>query len=275
MANVDLDKPIDISSFRQMATVTWDHPYDPSIYGFLDFFAEPLEKRLESLRAAGARVTITHLVSRALALCLQRHPDLNVMLRRRRLYKRQRVDVFLQVAMPDPTGLGKTDLSGVKIQDCDKKTIVEVAKEVEARVELIRKREDPELQKSKNMIAKIPRFVLKGIVRMFAWFQREPNFRMKWAGMPKDPFGSVMVTSLGMLGIETAFAPLFPLGGPPMIFLVGAIKLMPHCKDDGSIVARRMLRLCGTFDHRVVDGFHLAALAKELRKVLEEEVDLL
>ena len=275
MANVDLDKPIEISSFRQMATVTWDHPFDPSIYGFLDFFAEPLEKRLEELRAAGARVTITHLVSRALAIVLQRQPDLNVILRRRRLWKRQRVDVFLQVAMPDPTGLGKTDLSGVKVLDADKKTAIEMAKEVDQRVELVRKREDPELQKSKNMIAKIPRFILKGIVRFFAWCQREPNWRMKWAGMPKDPFGSAMITSLGMLGIETAFAPLFPLGGPPIIILVGAIKLQPICLDDGTIVARRTLRLCGSFDHRVVDGFHLAQMSAELKKLLETECSVL
>lgn len=275
MPNVDLGTPIEISSFRQMATVTWDHPFDPSIYGYLDFDAGPLEARLNELKAQGARVTVTHLVARALALTLQRHPDLNVMLRRRRLYPRQRVDIFLQVAMPDPTGLGKTDLSGVKIIDCDKKGLADIGKECEERIALVRKREDPELQKSKNTIAKIPRFMLKGIVRMFAWMQREPNWRMKWAGMPKDPFGSAMITSLGMLGIETAFAPLFPLGGPPIILLVGAIKLQPICLDDGTIVARRTLRLCGSFDHRVVDGFHLAQMSAELKKLLETECSVL
>lgn len=275
MPNVDLGTPIEISSFRQMATVTWDHPFDPSIYGYLDFDAGPLEARLTELKAQGARVTVTHLVARALALTLQRHPDLNVMLRRRRLYPRQRVDIFLQVAMPDPTGLGKTDLSGVKIIDCDKKGLADIGKECEERIALVRKREDPELQKSKNTIAKIPRFMLKGIVRMFAWMQREPNWRMKWAGMPKDPFGSAMITSLGMLGIETAFAPLFPLGGPPIIILVGAIKLQPICLDDGTIVARRTLRLCGSFDHRVVDGFHLAQMSAELKKLLETECSVL
>lgn len=275
MPNVDLGTPIEISSFRQMATVTWDHPFDPSIYGYLDFDAGPLEARLNELKAQGARVTVTHLVARALALTLQRHPDLNVMLRRRRLYPRQRVDIFLQVAMPDPTGLGKTDLSGVKIIDCDKKGLADIGKECEERIALVRKREDPELQKSKNTIAKIPRFMLKGIVRMFAWMQREPNWRMKWAGMPKDPFGSAMITSLGMLGIETAFAPLFPLGGPPIIILVGAIKLQPICLDDGTIVARRTLRLCGSFDHRVVDGFHLAQMSAELKKLLETECSVL
>ena len=275
MPNVDLVGPVEISSFRQMATVAWDFPRDPSIYGFLDFAADPLEKRIAALRADGVRVTVTHMVARALALVLERHPSLNVMLRRRRLYQRKRVDVFLQVAMPDPGGLGKTDLSGVKILECDKKKVAEIAREVDAKIELVRKREDPELQASKNKIAMIPRMFLKGILRFVAWCQREPNFRMKWAGMPKDPFGSIMVSSLGMMGVETAFAPLFPLGGPPMIILVGAIKALPVCLDDGTIVARRTLRLCGTFDHRVVDGFHLAQLSKELKSLIENEVDLL
>lgn len=276
MPNMDLGAPIAISSFRQMATVAWDHPYDPSIYGFLDFDAGPLEARLAELRAQGSRVTVTHLVARALALALQRHPDLNVTLRRRRLYPRKRVDIFLQVAMPaDAKGLGKTDLSGVKIIDCDKKDLATIGKECDERVELVRKREDPELQKSKNTIAKIPRFILKGVVRFFAWCQREPNWRMKWAGMPKDPFGSAMITSMGMMGIETAFAPIFSLGGPPILLLVGAIKPQPVCNPDGTIVARRTLRLCGTFDHRVVDGYHLAELAKELKNLLEVEASTL
>jgi len=275
MPNVELIGKVDISSFRQMAVVAWDHPFDPSIYGFMDFNAEKLEKRIQALKEQGVRVTVTHIVARALALAFAQHPDLNVMVRHRAIFQRKTVDVFLQVAMPDPKGLGKADLSGVKIKNCDQKDIVAIAAEVDKRVEQVRSREDPELQKSKNTIQKIPRFALKGIVRFMAWAQREPNFAMKWAGMPKDPFGSVMVSSLGMMGIETAFAPLFPLGGPPAIFLVSAIKLTPVCTPDGQVVAQRMLRLCGTFDHRVLDGYHLSILGKELKRFLEDETELL
>jgi pyruvate/2-oxoglutarate dehydrogenase complex dihydrolipoamide acyltransferase (E2) component len=271
MANVELLAPIEISSFRQMATVAWDAPRDPSIYGFLDFDAGPLEARLDALRAEGHRVTVTHLVARALALTLARHPELNVVLRRRRLYPRKQVDVFLQVAMPDPAGLGKADLSGVKIQACDTRSSAEIAAECAARIEKVRDRSDPELQSSKDTIAKIPRFLLKGILRFMAWCQREPNWRMRWAGMPKDAFGSAMVTSLGMLGVETAFAPLFPLGGPSIVLLVGQIAPRPVCTPDGAVVARRTLRLCGTFDHRVVDGFHLAQFARTLKALIEDE----
>jgi pyruvate/2-oxoglutarate dehydrogenase complex dihydrolipoamide acyltransferase (E2) component len=275
MPNTELGPPLEISSFRQMATVAWDAGRDPSIYGFLDFMAEPLEKRLAEYRDKGLRVTVTHLIARALAISLKRHPDLNVQLRRRRLYPRKEVDIFVQVAMPDAKGLGKTDLSGVKIQRCDERDAGVIATECEDRIAKVRDHSDPELQKSKDIIHKIPRFVLKGILRFFAWCQREPNWRMKWAGMPKDPFGSAMITSLGMMGIETAFAPLFPLGGPPVVILVGQIVARPVCQDDGTIVARRTIRLCGTFDHRVVDGYHLAQLSGELKSLIEREAHLL
>lgn len=275
MPNIDLKGRADISSFRQMAVVAWNHPFDPTIYGHMDFDAEKLEARIQQLKEQGIRVTVTHIVARALALAFGNHPDLNVTVRRRTIYNRKNVDVFLQVAIPDPSGLGKADLSGVKIRNCDEKDIVAIAAEVDKRVEQVRNRADPELQKSKNTIGKIPRFALKGVVRFMAWMQREPNFAMKWAGMPKDPFGSVMVSSLGMMGIDTAFAPLFPLGGPPAIFLVSAIKMNPVCTPDGQVVARRQLRLCGTFDHRVLDGYHLSVLAKELHRYLEDETEKL
>ena len=85
MPNMDLGTPLEISSFRQMATVAWDHPGDPTINGFMDFDARPVIARLAELRAQGHHITVTHVVARALALALQRHPHLNVALRRRRL----------------------------------------------------------------------------------------------------------------------------------------------------------------------------------------------
>ncbi len=46
----------------------------------------------------------------------------------------------------------------------------------------------------------------------------------------------------------------------------------------GSVVlatasAAQACTIGGAFDHRVVDGYHLAVLAKELRSLLEDEID--
>ena len=50
----------------------------------------------------------------------------------------------------------------------------------------------------------------------------------------------------------------------PLLVLVGAVRKMPVVAGD-EIVARPMLTLTATFDHRYVDGFHAAQFAQAVR----------
>ena len=141
---------------------------------------------------------------------------------------------------------------------------------------MVRKDEDEELSRSRRDIARIPRWALPWMLRLTRFLAYQLNLDLRAAGLPRDPFGSAMVTSMGMLGVETAFAPLYPMGGPPILVTVGAVKKRPVVDEDsGEIVARETLRLAGTFDHRLMDGYHLAKLSADLRKILEQEIDLL
>ena len=36
------------------------------------------------------------------------------------------------------------------------------------------------------------------------------NLDLRWAGIPRDPFGSAMVTNVGSIGLPTALVPLVP-----------------------------------------------------------------
>ncbi|MGM0578574.1 MAG: 2-oxo acid dehydrogenase subunit E2 [Myxococcota bacterium] len=261
------------SSFRRMAMAAWDKPGDPTIYGYMDIDARAGQRRIDALRAEGFRVTWTHLVARAVGLAFAQHPDANVTPRLTRSWRREDVDVFLQVALPTEEGLGATDLSGVKIRQADRKPLPELAREVTERVEKARARQDAEIETSKRHIDRIPRFVLKPVLRFLVWLQVVFNLDLRWLGLPRDPFGSAMVTSMGMMGIDTGFAPLFP-PGPPVVLLLGSVQERPVV-EDGEVVARPVLRIGGTFDHRCFDGYHLARLGAEMKRLLEEGVDAL
>lgn len=276
MPNIDLAGPARESSFRRMAMGAWGAPSDPTIYGFLDFDMERAQARVDRLRAEGVRVTWTHVVARAVALALGRLPDMNVVPRSGRVWARAKVDVFVQVAMPGKDGeLGATDLSGVKIKDADRKDLGAMASEMAERIEKVRRDEDPELRDSKRSIARAPRLLMRPLLVLLHFLQVHLNLDLRRFGLPKDPFGSALVTSVGMLGVDTAFAPLFPIGGPPVVITVGAVQLRPAVDAEGRVVARPLLRLGGTFDHRAFDGYHIACFAKELRRFLEDEVDAL
>ncbi|MFN7972897.1 MAG: 2-oxo acid dehydrogenase subunit E2 [Acidobacteriota bacterium] len=208
------------SSWRRMAGAAWGGPSDPTIYGLIDVDARPMLARIDALRAAGARVTPTHVVARAVAVALARHPELNVVFRRRRAYRRAGIDVFIHAALPAAGGLGKAELTGLKVRDADRLGLLELAAEVDRRLERIRKDDDAEISRSRRSIATAPRFLLRPMLRLIHWLGMEWNVDLHTASRAIP--GSAAVTNVGTLGVDTGFAPLFPIGGPPILVTVGA-----------------------------------------------------
>lgn len=264
-------RPAHISAFRILAVATWDAPTDPTIYGMTDVDVSRLGAWLERKRTeTGQRLTYTHAVARAISLVLARHPDLNCIIRRGRIWRRRDVDVFLQVAVPPEDGsrLQGADLSGAMIRRADTKPIETIAAELAAKAAQIRARQDPELARIKSNIAWIPAFVARPLMRLLAWLNHDWGMDLRWIGLPDDPFGSFMITSLGMHGIRHAFAPMFPNARAVGIILVGGVYEGAVVRD-GEVVARPLLPLTLSADHRLIDGLQASVLAASLIDLLE------
>ena len=95
------------------------------------------------------------------------------------------------------------------------------------------------------------------------------NLDLTWAGIPRDAFGSVMITNVGTLGLEEAYVPLVPYSRVPLLLALGAIRETPVARD-GRVEVARTMKLCATLDHRVLDGSHAAAMADLLRAWIED-----
>jgi pyruvate dehydrogenase E2 component (dihydrolipoamide acetyltransferase) len=106
-------------------------------------------------------------------------------------------------------------------------------------------------------------------LRAAAWLTADRDLDMKKQGLPRQAFGSAMVSSVGMFGIQHAYAPLSPYYRIPFLILVGEVALKPTVVE-GEVVARPMLTISATMDHRYLDGFHAARLAKSARAYLDD-----
>lgn len=270
MSNIELRPLVDASSFRRIAASAWPGPSDPTIHGLLEVRAERLLRWLHEEGArTGEKLTVTHAVARAVALVLARHPDLNGLVRWGTIHLRQSVDVFLQVAVPAEDGrLGKTDLSGVLLRGADDLPIATMARQLRERAQAIREGRDAEFQRTKGTLSALPAILLRPLLLLLDLLQIGFNLDLRWAGLPRDPFGSAMVTSLGMMGVRVGFAPIFPLAHAPILVLVGAVEDRPVV-EQGAVAVGKVLTLSGSFDHRMVDGYHAARFAKDLQALLE------
>lgn len=179
--------------WRKIATATWGHPNDPQIYGDLELDAGELLAFVEELRrSTGVHVTVTHLVGKALASALAEHPELNTRLVGGRFIPRESVDIFFIVSTE-----GGKDLSGVKVVNADRKHVVEIANELAARVARVRTGDDAELGKGKSLLDATPTWLLGPVLRLGTWLTADRNVDLKRFGLPRQAFGSAMVSSVG------------------------------------------------------------------------------
>ncbi len=272
MPNVELDGALDISPFRKIALGTWQTTYDPSIYGTMRLRMDKAVDYIARFREKyGKKLTVTHLVAKAVALALAECPEANGLLRWNRIYKRKHIDISLLVLM---VADGKSDLSSAKIVDADKKSLVEIVGEVETRAQKIRDRKDKELEKTRQSMKWIPFLCMGFFLRMISFLSYTLNLDLRWAGLPKDAFGSAIVTSIGSLGLELGYVPLVPYSRVPIFVAPGEIA-DEAVVVDGKVVAAKVMNVNATFDHRLIDGAHAAVLARVVRRVLEDPFERL
>jgi len=268
MGNLALSKKRNVSPFRKVAIGTWRTAYDPSVYGTLTMRMEKaLHYREAFRRATGKHLTFSHMMAKATGHVLDKMPDANAILRWNRIYIREQIGVFFQVALEDPD-TGEIDLSGAKVDDPQDKSLTVIVDEFEKKVRRVRKGKDKELESTRSTFRLVPYFLLNFLLRLISFLTYTLNLNLKWAGIPRDPFGSVMITNIGSLGLEQAYVPLVPYSRVPLLVAMGALEDAPVV-EDGTIVPGKIMRVCATFDHRVLDGSHAATMAKTLREWME------
>ncbi len=253
-----MSRSLAIRGWRKVSVSTWGQPPDPQIFGDLEVDATAMLAFIEDARAHGVHLTLTHLVGKAMAHAFAEHPDLNGHLRLGRFVQNRTVDIFFIVS----TG-GGVDLSGVKVVSADGKPVATIATELAERTERIHTGGDPEFGRSKGTMDRLPRFLLKPVLRLLAWLAGDLELDLGFLGLPRRPFGSAMVSSVGMFGITHAYAPLSPLYRVPLLILVGEVRRRPVVLGN-AIVARPILPLAASLDHRYLDGFHAARLARAI-----------
>lgn len=257
-----MTKGVRVRGWRRIADAMWSPPDDPQMFGSLDLDARPVLRLIEQARARGHRLTPTHVVGRAVGHALRAVPDLNARIRGGRSYPRASVDVFFITAVD-----GGRDLSGVKVTEVDRRSALEVAAEVSTRSAQLKRGTDAEFSRTKRLMDALPPPVLRQALRLTAWLTEELGLDLPALALHRAPFGSAMVSSVGMFGIQHGFAPLSRIYDVPLIVLVGEITRRPVVSGD-AVVVRDMLPITATIDHRYADGWHISQAMTAFRAYL-------
>ncbi len=257
-------EPLKINAWRKIAIGTWRTAKDPSVYSSIELDPRAALAYIDKIKQeTGMKITITHFIGRALAEVMARHPDLNCILRWGRLYRRKSVDIFFQV-----NSGGGEDLSGMTVKEANLKSIAEIARLMQEKVKVIREKGDPDFKQMKGLFGLVPGMFVATLLNLSSLIMYTFNLWTPLLGVPRDPFGSLMLTSVGSLGLSSGFAPLVAYSRVPIVVALGVIKDTPVVRN-GQVVAAPMLPMCVTFDHRLIDGAHGGKMMKTLNSIME------
>jgi len=188
--------------------------------------AQELRTALNAVDPAAEKLSVNHILIKAVALALKRHPAINATYHDGKVRLFSRAHIGVAVALED-------GLIVPVIRECERKSLGEIAREA------------------------------KGLIDRARSKKLRPE---EYSG------GTFAISNLGMYEVVEFTAVIDPAHGA--ILAVGAIEEKPVVLN-GQIAVRHRMRLTGSFDHRIIDGAMGAKFLQEIKKILENPVQLL
>ena len=264
MSNVKLNE-----SWRRMAAAIYAKPVDGKVSGIYDLDMTEVNKALDRWNAEyDSNIKVMHVMMSALGRILSEHaPELNCYMQWGSVVQRPNVTVSTAVLV------GK-DLTTVKIRDANLKTVLELSNETIQSVEARRKGKDDQAVAKRHTLSKIPWPIRGWVFRFLRWFVYEAGIKLPGVGISTDMFGSVLVSNIGSLGIDYGIPALMPASNLSFVQAIGFVKDKPVVKG-GEIIIQSVLPISATFDHRIVDGFHISKYLQGLKFYFENPDELM
>ena len=246
---------------RKIAVASWRPSRDGRIYARMEVDATATLAYLERLRAeTGERVTITHVVGAALGRALREVDEIRARIVLGRILPLDTCDIGFAVDIAHGS-----DLAPVKVHDVDRLSPLEIARALDAGAAGLRGGHDTAYRRTSGLVRLVPAWTMRPVVAAASLVAG--GFGRGILGQPGFPLGTAFVSNVGTLGLDEAFLAPLPFARTPVYLAVGAIRDRAVVVD-GAVVARPVLVLVATADHRIVDGAHAGQMASIVRELV-------
>ncbi len=265
-SNIIKGKKVPLTSFRTLAIGSWAHSKSPEIYSQITL---PIDQVLQTLskynKDQNCTVNTTHFFAKALAICLHKYPDLNTVLIRNSLYYRNTVQLFFQTVFKDNSTY---DLSGISIECSKTLSLKALSIIVTQKTKAIRKKQDTEINTVRKLLKQCPAWLSPVIISMMDFILYTCNLSLEKYRIPKDRMGSAMISNIGSLGIQQAYAPLFPTCRCPLSITIGKKHDHTFIRNK-KVEIKQAITISFTADHRYFDGSHVAKAIKTINAIFQ------
>lgn len=250
---------------RKVAMALWRGPREGYIHAKLTLDAEEALAFVAWQREqSGRRVTLTHLVGKAVGEVLARVPEFNRALVWDTLIPHGSVDLSILV------GLDRgEDVDWIKVAGVDGKSVADIARELEEGAARLKARGERRGRQGGVVERLMPVFLLRPLMAVAGWYAAGLGGSLRPFGVDRYPFGAAVITSAATFGIDEVYDARTSFGHVSTNVVICRVHERPVVRE-GRVEARRCFNLCVNADHRTVDAVHLGRALAAMREVIED-----
>ncbi len=226
----------------------------------------------ERVKNGQPNFSFLHVMLAAYVRTVSQRPAINRFISGQKIYARNDIQVVMTVKKEMTSDAPDTCIK-VRFEPDD--TIDEVYEKfnralLEATASLDEKTSFDRLSK---VLSRIPgllcRWTVK-LLRLLDYFGLIPK-KLLWL----SPFhGSIVVTSMGSLGIRPVYHHIYNFGNLPIFVAYGGKRSVVSCDRDGKTTVKRYAEIKVVTDERICDGFYYASAFKYMRRLVENPEQL-
>lgn len=252
------------TNWRKVASTIYRKPTDSKIFGQSDIDVTRLEEFVREKRKSGLKITFTHLFSLLLARCLREEvPEFNTYMRLGKVKARPSIDIMISVLKADG-GMGS-----IRVENAADLNLHAIEEVLRGEISSSRKGKEKHHKNSKNLLASLPWPLTGGFFWLYKRIIIDWGLSVKWLGFSASSFGSVILTNIGSIGLDTGYPALMPSSNVSLVFVLGGVQKKPVVIND-EIVIRKMMTVSVAIDHRLADASHGGKLLHYIKRAIRD-----
>ncbi len=220
----------------------------------------------QQIRAGKKNFSILHVIVASYIRVVSQRPAINRFVSGQKIYARNNIEVLMTIKKKMALD-GEEASIKVKFEPTD--TIYDVYDKFNKAIEENKgDAEDNDTGKIAKILNRIPNWLIRLVIKFL-------NFLDYHGWLPKaildiSPFhGSMIITSMGSLGIRPIYHHIYDFGNLPVFVAYGAKQHGVKMDDNGEIKKYRYIEMKVTTDERICDGYYFASAFKMMKKIFE------
>ena len=221
----------------------------------------------EKVKSGMTNFSFLHVMLASYVRMLAQRPGINRFVSGQKIYHRH--DIQIVMTIKKTMSIESPDTC-IKVRFSPDDTIDEVYEKFNAAVLEVTSKPDEEsnFDSVNKLLSLIPGLLCRWTVKFL-------NFLDYFGLLPKkllwvSPFhGSMIITSMGSLGIRPIYHHIYNFGNLPVFLAYGGRRSVVSCDHDGKVSTKKYIEIKAVTDERICDGYYYASAFKLVKRYAE------